>query len=79
MSVEIERKFLVASDAWRASSQSVKIVHGYLSRDPDRIVRVRQAGDSAFMTVKGRPTGITRTELSEHPFRTWSPDHSSTP
>lgn len=63
MSVEIERKFLVTGDAWRVGSLPVKIVQGYLSRDPGRTVRVRLAGESAFMTVKGRPAGITRTEV----------------
>ena len=36
MSVEIERKFLVTSDTWRAGSEPIAIVQGYLSRDPDR-------------------------------------------
>lgn len=63
MPVEIERKFLVTGDAWRESSRPVKIVQGYLSRDPDRTVRVRQKGDAAFLTIKGRATGITRTEI----------------
>jgi len=63
MPVEIERKFLVTSDDWRAGSVSAPMVQGYLSRDPDRIVRVRLCGDQAFMTVKGRLKGITRAEI----------------
>jgi len=63
MPVEIERKFLVTSDDWRAGSVSTPVVQGYLSRDPDRIVRVRLCGDQAFMTVKGRSAGITRAEI----------------
>lgn len=35
---------------------------GYLSLDPLRIVRVRRSGDSAFLTVKGKTTGIERLE-----------------
>lgn len=63
MPVEIERKFLVTHDEWRVGAISTSIVQGYLSRDPDRIVRVRLRGDQAFLTVKGRPVGITRTEI----------------
>ena len=63
MPFEIERKFLVTSDAWRSAATSTEIVQGYLSRDPDRIVRARLRGDRAYLTVKGRPTGITRTEI----------------
>jgi adenylate cyclase len=63
MSVEIERKFLVINDDWRAGSRPVSIVQGYLSRDPDRVVRVRRADDAVFLTIKGRAHGITRTEI----------------
>lgn len=63
MPVEIERKFLVTSDDWRAGSVPAQIVQGYLSRDPDRIVRVRLRDDEAFLTVKGRSSGITRAEI----------------
>lgn len=63
MSVEIERKFLVIGDEWRSHSEPHPIVQGYLSRDPDRVVRVRLIDGQAFMTVKGRPVGITRSEI----------------
>lgn len=63
MSVEIERKFLVTSDEWRPGAVSTRIVQGFLSRDPDRIVRVRLCGEQAFLTVKGRAAGITRAEI----------------
>jgi adenylate cyclase len=63
MKVEIERKFLVTGDEWRTGSVPVRIVQGYLSRDPDRIVRIRLQGEEAFLTVKGRADGITRAEI----------------
>lgn len=64
MSHEIERKFLLASDAWRREADAgTRLVQGYLSRDPERTVRVRLAGDSAFLTVKGKTTGATRVEV----------------
>lgn len=63
MAVEIERKFLVIGDAWREGAVSSRIVQGFLSRDPDRIVRVRIRDDDAYLTVKGRSTGIARVEV----------------
>jgi CYTH domain-containing protein len=60
---EIERKFLVTGDSWNDGSPGVRIAQGYLSRDPDRSVRVRLAGEEAWLTIKGRTEGITRTEF----------------
>jgi adenylate cyclase len=67
MSVEIERKFLVVGDAWRALGQGMSIRQGYLSTHPDRVVRVRIEGSSATMTIKGRSVGATRGEW-EYPI-----------
>jgi adenylate cyclase len=67
MGTEIERKFLVRSDGWRSQGQSVLLRQGYLSSDPDRIVRVRIEGDAAVMTIKGRSRGATRGEW-EYPI-----------
>src|SRR5436189_1152849 len=63
MGTEIERKFLVASDAWRAdvSGPAVDIRQGYLSRPPAVEVRVRQTGDGGFLTIKGG-RGLVRSE-----------------
>ncbi len=36
---------------------------GYLATDPDRTVRVRRAGDQAWLTIKGRTTGAARDEF----------------
>jgi CYTH domain-containing protein len=69
MAKEIERKFLVSSDAWKESAKAERITQGYLSRDPDRTVRVRLKGEKAFMTIKGRTEGISRTEI-EFPIPT---------
>lgn len=65
MAVEIERKFLVTGDAWRNDS-GVLYRQGYLNRDKARTVRIRIAGDAAFLTVKGKSTGATRAEF-EYP------------
>ncbi|RZJ10351.1 MAG: CYTH domain-containing protein [Rubrivivax sp.] len=64
MGIEIERKFLVNGDGWRAAAASQeRFSQGYLSRDPARTVRVRIAGDAAFITIKGATTGATRAEF----------------
>ena len=64
MGIEIERKFLVGGDGWRQQATSrTRFSQGYLSRDPARTVRVRIAGDAAFLTIKGATTGATRAEF----------------
>jgi CYTH domain-containing protein len=63
MAIEIERKFLVTSDAWRAGATPHAITQGYLAREPHRTVRVRLRDEEAWMTVKGPTTGISREEV----------------
>lgn len=67
MSVEIERKFLVRDERWKALGEGVLLRQGYLSANPDRIVRVRIEGESAMLTIKGRSVGATRGEW-EYPI-----------
>lgn len=63
MPYEKERKFLVLSDSWKScSSASLPIRQGYLNADPCRTVRVRIAGEKAFLCVKGKTVGDTRRE-----------------
>jgi adenylate cyclase len=63
MANEIERKFLVRGDSWRSGSSGSNYIQGYLSRDLRRVVRIRQAGTSAFITIKGPPRGVVRPEF----------------
>ncbi|MFC5456992.1 CYTH domain-containing protein [Prosthecobacter fluviatilis] len=63
MATEIERKFLLKPGLWQPTGPGRRMAQGYLSRDPDRTVRVRVVGDDAFMTVKSRRRGISRTEI----------------
>ncbi|MFN3860213.1 MAG: CYTH domain-containing protein [Roseateles sp.] len=64
MGIEIERKFLVAGDGWRAQAGSAtRFSQGYLSRDPARTVRVRVAGQQGFLTIKGATSGAARAEF----------------
>lgn len=58
MATEIERKFLVTSMEFRGEAISSTLVRqGYLSRTPERTVRVRVANTSAYLTIKGKSSG----------------------
>jgi len=61
MGREIERKFLVEGKAWR-KDEGTKFRQGYLSTTKERTVRVRTAGDKAYLTIKGVTSGATRPE-----------------
>ncbi len=67
MGVEIERKFLVSGQGWEAGATGTRFCQGYLSTDPDRVVRVRLAGQQAWLTIKNRPEGAVRAEY-EYPL-----------
>jgi len=67
MGVEIERKFLVTSDRWRDLAPGALYRQGYIPTQPGRTVRVRVAGDQAFITIKGASEGIARSEF-EYPI-----------
>jgi adenylate cyclase len=63
--IEIERKFLILTDVFKQEAFSVKkIKQGYLSSVPERTVRVRTKGDTAFLTIKGitNDSGLSRFE-----------------
>jgi CYTH domain-containing protein len=63
MASEIERKFLVDAASWPCpASGGVRYRQGYLSTDPERTVRVRVAGEEAWLTIKGITRGISRSE-----------------
>jgi adenylate cyclase len=61
--VEIERKFLIKTELWKPTGNGVEIKQGYLSVNPERVVRVRIAGERGFLTIKGKPTGFLRPEF----------------
>jgi CYTH domain-containing protein len=63
MAKEIERKFLVNSSKWKNPSEYVDIKQGYLVKSGKKVVRVRIAGNQAFLTIKGNLQGITRDEF----------------
>lgn len=74
MAIEIERKFLVAGDGWRAAAHEVlPMAQGYLndasSLDSGAMrssVRLRISGERAWLNIKSHETGCSRQEF-EYP------------
>ncbi len=71
MALEIERKFLVTGDHWRAAAHAVvPMAQGYIN-DLDAMdrggqrasVRVRIQGEAAFLNLKSRELGRSRQEF----------------
>jgi len=70
MPVEIERKFLVLGDAWRREVvRSRHMAQGYLAGPPSSrcSVRVRVAGEEAWLNIKSATPGVERDEY-EYPI-----------
>jgi len=63
MGLEIERKFLVVGDRWRADATGSAFRQGYLSTAKERTVRVRVVDGIGLLTVKGTTVGATRAEF----------------
>ena len=65
MALEIERKFLVRSDAYKSEATDVtRIAQGYIGTVPGRTVRIRIRGDKGYLTIKGASSadGLVRYE-----------------
>ena len=63
MSVEIERKFLVADTGFLAGLEGERLTQGYIASTERATVRVRIGGSRAWLTLKGRSEGISRREF----------------
>ncbi|MDZ7743073.1 MAG: CYTH domain-containing protein [Bacteroidota bacterium] len=62
MPKEIERKFLVRDVRFKKNASKVFICQAYLSRAKNRTIRIRIAGDQAFLTIKGKSRSSVRRE-----------------
>lgn len=65
MMIEIERKFLVRDDSYKSQAErSFRMVQGFLSRVPERVVRIRVVENRGYITVKGisNASGMSRFE-----------------
>ncbi|QIZ77445.1 CYTH domain-containing protein [Ferrimonas lipolytica] len=68
MSLEIERKYLVKDDSYKALAyKQTRIIQGYLSSVPERTVRVRIKGETGILTIKGigSASGASRFEWEQ--------------
>ena len=71
--IEIERKFLVSSKAYRTQASSIiTMTQGYLNSDSERSVRIRLTDQSGFITVKGKSneSGLSRFEWEKEISKT---------
>lgn len=62
MAIEIERKFLVVGDGWKAAPCVRAIAQGYLATIPAS-VRIRIQDGAATLTIKGEADGLVRDEF----------------
>ncbi len=62
MGIEIERKFMVTSSAYKQDTVGVLYRQGYLAITSDKVVRVRVVGTKGFLTIKGPSIGNGRLE-----------------
>ena len=69
MAVEIERKFRTKGVDFLANQEGERLTQGYLSHDPRATVRLRVQGDHAWLTIKGKTHGASRSEF-EYPIPT---------
>lgn len=63
--VEIERKFLVKSEAYKTlATKQYNITQGFLNSNPERVVRVRLKENKGYLTIKGKSdsSGLSRFE-----------------
>jgi len=67
MPKEIERKFLVDAEKLPALHDPHYIRQGYIPGSVTATVRIRISNSNAFLTIKGRATGLTRSEF-EYPI-----------
>lgn len=67
MGTEIERKFLIVSEAWRTdATDSVKMTQGYIAETEFCSIRIRVAGERAWLNIKEMKLGMRRGEF-EYP------------
>jgi adenylate cyclase len=64
MALEIERKFLLKNDGWRQSVQSAeRLCQGYLNSEERCSIRIRTAGEQAWLNIKSATLGAQRQEF----------------
>ena len=67
MAIEIERKFLVKNIPSNEIQYAHQIRQGYIAKNKDRVIRIRQKENDYLITIKGNKIGISRFEF-EYPI-----------
>jgi len=67
MAMEIERKYIVDAGKWHPEDAGLNVVQGYLPASGKTAVRVRIAGENAWLCLKGVNQGPVRSEF-EYPI-----------
>jgi len=64
MAIEIERKYLVNSMVWKVKADAgTRLLQGYMANTEKVAIRVRIAGEQAWLTLKSASAGIRRLEF----------------
>ncbi|MBL4677027.1 MAG: CYTH domain-containing protein [Mucilaginibacter sp.] len=64
MGIEIERKFLINHEKWNKLDKPTGKLYkqGYILNEENRTVRIRVTDNAAYITLKGKSEGISRSE-----------------
>ena len=63
MAIEIEKKFLIKHIPFKQITCSHKIKQGYIVKDINKVIRVREKNNQYFITIKGNKIGLSRFEF----------------
>ena len=65
MAIEIEHKFLVNMELWKAEKphRSIEIKQAYIFSDENKTIRVRTSDEKGYITIKGKSVGASRLEF----------------
>jgi adenylate cyclase len=63
MATETERKFLVKGEFRHLAVKTIPVTQSYLTKDPEKTIRLRIAGDKAFLTIK---TPLTKESIARN-------------
>ena len=65
MGKEIERKFLVNAEKWKALEKPEPQLYrqGYFTTNPGKSIRIRNSGKKSYLTIKSEVAEMTRSEF----------------
>jgi adenylate cyclase len=63
MGIETERKYLVKGKSYKCGTSGYLYKQGYLSTNPESVIRIRICNDKSYVTIKGKAEGISRLEF----------------